>query len=97
MEYIICLAYKLLNFDGDIWVTERTKSDLILAAKYEDNHKFERFSQDFEVLAGVFDVNLNFDFMKYITIVENLKWSKIQYSFPTWKIWVKTQRLINVA
>ena len=35
---------KLLNFDGDIWVTERTKSDLIWAVKYEDNHKFERFS-----------------------------------------------------
>ena len=54
-------------------MTRRTKSDLILAAKYEDNHKFERFSQDFVVLAGVFDVNLNFDFMKYITIIENLK------------------------
>ena len=54
-------------------MTRETKSDLILAAKYEDNHKFERFVQDFEVLAGVFDANLNFDFMKYITIIENLK------------------------
>ena len=62
-------------------MTRRTKSDIILAAKYEDNHKFERFSQDFEVLAGVFDVNLNFDFIKYILIIENLKCLKSNILF----------------